>query len=618
MLLSLDLFLRSRVTNNASPSSWKVLDLCIYALGALWSLSSWYLITLAIAFGFARWPRLRRFTVTVVALLFGTTIMLSFAYQLYFYQSPSWQVIKFMAAEPENTRRIILWNLHPTHGIAFFLFSALIGLVLGRAVAWFAARPPHLPRWAMILLLALYLTNSALTLLTAGFQEPLPVEANSAAALAQFTKATTTGTRHLVAPLRPQIPPQTIKSRPNVLLLIHESLRADAVFPDLRYSEITLDARKISPFSAHLEERNNEGFYTFTKARTNASATETSLPVILSGIDPGGDTDAYGKVHTVWSLGKATGAKTWLFSAQTYAWSHFDEYFFDQNLDLVRTGLDLAPAYVNDVGVDDILPVEHALKQINELQRSGERWVGVVHFSGTHVPGYPGPGVTPASDEHQRWRQAAHYIDHVVEQLLSRFLTTDTAKNTVILSTSDHGEPLESTRHLRRLGSHYEEVIRVPLWVRIPPELAREHPDWIEALAAWQQRNVQNIQILPTIRDALLLDPSDAVDRHLFAPSLLRPPGDRPDLASGQSTCAFRAWWQEGLFLVQRQTKLLLSNERATPELYDLAKDPAEQDNLWTNTAAREEALRWAIPAILAGQERTKACKRTGKNCILP
>jgi hypothetical protein len=618
LLLALDLLLRTRVTNNTSPSQWSPTDVGVYALGALWSLTSWYLLALALGLLLARWSRARRLLIGALSVVFGTSIMLSFAYRLYYYQSPSWQVIKFVAAEPENTKRIILWNVRPFHGVAFVVFSAGIAVVMTWAAVWLAARPVRLPRWALLALLGLYATNSALTLLTAGFQDPLPVEANCAAAIAQFAKATTTDDRHLVAPVRPEIPPPRSRPRPGVLLLVHESLRADAVFPGLRIGEAVLDAHQLSPYSSRLPERESEGFFAFPLARSGASATESSLTTILSGLDLGGPTDAYGRVHTVWSLGKATGAKTWLFSAQTYAWSHFDEYFFDRNLDLARTGLDLAPAYVNDVGVDDLIPVDRALEHIEALRQSGDRWVGVIHFSGTHVPGYPGPGIEPSPDEHQRWRQAARYIDRVVEHFLQRFLATEAAENTVILSTSDHGEPLESSRKIRRLGSHYEEVVRVPLWVRVPPALARQHPGWTEALAAWKPRNVQNAQILPTIRDALLLDPAPEIDRHLFAPSLLRPPGDAPDLVSGQSTCAFRSWWQEGLFIVHGSRKLLLSNERSSPELYDLSVDPAEQHNLWDQPEARAAALSWAVPHILAGQERTRACKRTGKNCVLP
>jgi glucan phosphoethanolaminetransferase (alkaline phosphatase superfamily) len=617
-LLALDLWLRTLVPNNGSPTSWSALDAGVYALGALWSLSSWYLIALALTLAFAARPRLRRLVLSLVSIFFGTTIMLSFAYRLYYFQSPSWQVVRFMVAEPENTRRILLWNLRLFHGIAFVLFSGLIGLVLAWTARSLAARPILPPRWALLSLLALYLTNSAFTLLTPGFQDPLPVEANTAAAFAQFLKVTTLQERHLVAPVRPTLPPAPPRPRPNVLLLVHESLRADAVFPELLYSEVQLNARALSPYSSTLPGRLHEGFFTFPRARSNASATESSLPSILSGLDLGGPTDAYGRVHTVWSLGKSTGARTWLFSAQTYAWSHFDEYFFDRNLDLARTGLDLAPSYANDVGVDDILPVQRALAHIRELQASHQHWVGVVHFSGTHVPGYPGPGVEPDPDEHRRWRQAARYIDQVVEQFLTEFFTSDAASTTVIVSTSDHGEPLESSRKLRRLGSHYEEVVRVPFWVRIPPGLATQHPEWTQALTAWQQRNVQNIQILPTIRDALLLEDLPEINQHLFAPSLLRPPGDAPDLVSGQSTCAFRAWWQEGLFIVNGHHKLLLSNERPSPELYDLASDPAEQHNLWEREEAREQAKAWAIPHILEGQERTLACRRAGKVCILP
>lgn len=616
LLVAIDLLLRLQIPNNASPTSWSLQDAGVYLLGALWSLASWYLLALGVGAALASRPRLRQATVISVAMSFGSVILLSFAYRLYYYQSPSWQVVKFVAAEPENTRRILLWNTHAAHVLGFAFFIALVGVLLSRATLWLA--PPRAPRWAQGAVLAVYATNSALTLFTAGFQDPLPVEANSAAALAQFIVASTTRNRHLSAPVRPVIPPQPPRERPSLLLIIHESLRADAALPLPAYSEVALDARQLSPYSARLPERRAEGFFVLPRARANASATEASLPTILSGLDLGGATDAFGRVHTVWSLGKATGAKTWLFSAQTYAWSHFDEYFFDHNLDLYKTGLDLAPAYVNDVGVDDIIPVERALAHIDELHRKGERWVGVVHFSGSHVPGYPGPGIAPDPDENRRWRQAARYIDRAVERLLEGLLASPAAASTVIISTSDHGEPLESSRKIRRLGSYYEEVARVPFWVRLPPAFAASRPDWASHLDAWSKRNVQNTQVLPTIRDALLIDPADEVDRFLFAPSLLRSPEGLPDLTSGQGTCAFRSWWQEGLYIVHDDRKLLLSNERASPELYDLTSDPRELRNLWGDPAERQRALRWATPHILAGQERTAACKRIGKNCILP
>ncbi|RYE92453.1 MAG: hypothetical protein EOO75_06680, partial [Myxococcales bacterium] len=566
-------------------------------------------------------PRAGAAALTAVALVGSVLALLSFGYRLYYYQSPSWQVIRFAIAEPTNTWRILSWSTRPWHGLVLLGLAALIGGLLGRAVGHLARETARAPRWLGPLMLVLYGVNSVLTLLVAGFQDPLPVEANTGAAVAQFILAASTRERHLVAPVRPAFtlsPEALARPRPNVLLIVHESLRADASFVLPRYSEAEVDARDLAPFSSRLPDRKGDGFFVFPQARANASATEVSLPSILSGVDPGGQPDDYGRVHTPWSLGKATGAATWLLSAQTYSWSHFDEYFFDRNLDLAKTGLDLAPAYVNDVGVDDMIPVERALEHIAKLRQSGQRWVGVVHFSGTHVPGYPGPGLAPDPTDAGRLRQAARYIDRCVERLVTGLDALGVADDTAIVSTSDHGEPYESTRKLRRLGDYYEQVARVPLWVRLPPAVLARHPDWGQALAEWQPRNVQNLQILPTIRDLLRIDDDAAVDRALHAPSLLRSPGDQPNFATGQSTCSFRAWWQEGLYVVHDQRKLLMCNERTSPELYDLATDPAEQHNLWSDPAAREEAMRWAVPFILAGPEREAACRRIGTNCVLP
>lgn len=617
----IDLVLRLQVNNNADPSQWHAIDGGVYALGSLWSFAWWGAVAVGLGALVRRRRRLGSALVVATALVGGGLIGLSFGYRLYYYQSPSWQALRFAMAEPENTLRILSWSIKPWYLLIFGLIAALIGWPLGRAAGHVARTTYRAPRWVGPLLLALFGVNSVLSLLIAGFQDPLPVEANTAAAFAQFILAASTRERHLVAPVRP---PLTLsaeamaKPRPNVLLIVHESMRADAQFPLPQYSEAKVDARAISPFSSRLPEREAEGFFVFPQARSNASATEVSLPTILSGFDPGGQTDDYGRVHTPWSLGKATGAATWLFSAQTYSWSHFDEYFFDRSVDLEKTGLDLAPAYVNDIGVDDIIPVERALEQIGKLRASGQRWVGVVHFSGTHVPGFPGPGIAPDPTDGGRLRQASAYIDRCVARLVTGLDELGVADSTVIVSTSDHGEPFESTRKQRRLGDYYEEVARVPFWVRVPPPVAAQHPTWTSALKEWGPRNVQNLQVLPTIRDFLLLDDQPMLDRAMHGPSLVRSPGNAGNFAAGQSTCAFRTWWQEGIYVVRDQKKLMLCNERTSPELYDLATDPAEQHNLWNDPAARQEALDWAVPYIRSGPEREAACKRIGQNCVLP
>jgi glucan phosphoethanolaminetransferase (alkaline phosphatase superfamily) len=617
-LLAADLALRLQASSNADPGKWSLLDVGVYAIGVLWSLLTWVIFASLASRLLSARPRALQALLTSAALTCGVVFMISFFYRLYFFQSPSWQVIKFAIAEPRNVFQIALWALSYWHLAVFCALTGLIWAALRRSAG--SAVAGGAPRVRLQLALpigVLYLASSVFTLAIPGFQDPLPVEANTGAAFAQYLLATAAGDMHLVAPVRPTIPPQPEVDRPSVLLLIHESLRADAQLPDLDYSQ-KLDARAVSPFSSRLPERGAEGYIVFPRGRCNSTATESSVPTILSGLDLGGETSAYGQAHTVWSLGKATGAATFLFSAQSYSWSHFDEYFFDQNLDVVRTGLNFAPAYVNDVGVDDALAVDAALAEMQRLSAERRRFVGVIHFSATHAPGFPGPGVQPDPDGVARYRQAAHYIDTLVERIERGLDAAGLSETTVVVSTADHGEPLDSPHRVGRLGSFYEETIRVPYWIRLPPAVAVRNPGWREALLSWRTRNVQNMDLLPTIRDFLRMTEDPSVGKaHLPGRSLLRPPVDEPDLVTGQSTCAFRTWTQEGLFLIRGDTKLLLSNERSTPEVFDLTVDPAEQNNLWQTEGVAEQVLPWAREKILEGPERRAACKRAGAVCVL-
>ncbi len=74
------------------------------------------------------------------------------------------------------------------------------------------------------------------------------------------------------------------------------------------------------------------------------------MPSILSGVDPGGATDAYGKVTSFWAIGKAAHARTFLFASAGWSFSHFDEYFIDANIAVHATGTELPGELVGNGG----------------------------------------------------------------------------------------------------------------------------------------------------------------------------------------------------------------------------------------------------------------------------
>ena len=604
-LLAVDLWLRRAAHGSASPRRWSRQDVAVYALGALFSIGSWQLGAELLSRR-PRGDRARAGVLAIASLAAASLFLASFAYRLELDQSASWQALKWSIAELRSVWMIARWIVGPWHVLALVGMGALFVVALRGRLA-----PLRATRGRLAIALGAYGVLGALVLGAPGFQDPLPVDANAAAAFAQYGLASLTKVRHLVAPVRPTIPPQPARRRPNVLVLVHEALRADAVFGGLDYA--TLPARESAPFGVTIPARRAEGYHAFPFARTNSTATESSVPAILSGVDPGGPTDAYGRATSLWQLGKACGAATFLFSAQSYSFSHFDEYFLDANVDRYRTGEELSAELVNDRGVDDGVAVDSAIVELASLAARGAFFVGVVHFNATHPPGFPGPGVAlrhAARDDVEQYVAAARYVDRLEERLINALDRLGLAETTIVIATSDHGEIIGPHHPTDRVGNYYEECVRVPLWIRLPPALERGHPDWARALDAWAGRGVQNLDVLPTVVDALALEGAPA----LAGQSLLRAPsGD--DEVRGQSTCAYRQWALDGVYLVHDRVKVIVSSDVAHVQIFDLATDPHEARDLFADEAWRARATPWLLRALAEGQERRAACLRAGAAC---
>lgn len=615
-LVVADLALRLGASGYENPKRWEPQEWGLYALGISWSVATWSLYAALIRRFVARArlsAALRATTAGIVALLFS----LSFAYFANFDQAPSWQVLKFILAEPKWLVRLGSWGLTWR--------DVLLALAVGAGAYWLFSpeRPSEGPRRPSRLLSVAvpvgYLGLSGLVLVAPGFQSPLPVDANAAAAIVQYALAQGTKHRHLVAPMRPKLALRPNAQTPSVLVIVHESLRADVVFSGLDYANTNLDAAKVSPWQSSLAGRRAQGFYVFPYARTNSTATESSVPSIFSGIEPGGPSEAFGRAHSLWSVGKATGAKTFLFAAEAYSWCHFDEYFIDGNVDKVLTGTELSDAVpIGSTAADDGAVVDAAIRHLEELAQQKRPFVGAIHFDGTHLPGWAGPDTPPfkgPAGDTERYGMAVRYIDGLVERVMGTLERLGLDQSTVVLATSDHGENVVPRRQPDRLGAYYEPTVRVPFWIRVPPKLLAERPEWQSALEAWGERNVQNLDVLPTVRDVLALsDEPLLAPPHLVGRSLVRAP-PASDRIGGQSTCAFRSWALEGFYLVDGRTKVIVSNDRPTPQIYDLPNDPREQQNLWDEPAWQAKVTPWIAEAVRSGEDRRALCTRIGRVC---
>ncbi len=185
------------------------------------------------------------------------------------------------------------------------------------------------------------------------------------------------------------------------------------------------------------------------------------------------------------------------------------------------------------------------------------------------------------------------FVDYALGAMIRRMRDEGTWDDTIVIFMSDHGEAFwEHGTHHGHGGIAYDEVVRVPLVMRIPgvPELA----------GCRIADTVELVDLLPTLmqlqgipRDTLQLAGRSLVP--LLA-------GVRPE-AAGEPRNVFTqtnrrvppiyAWYEDDL-------KLLWEEGTENLELYDLAADPAEQHDLAAAQAETTARLLADLHAFLA------------------
>ncbi len=239
-------------------------------------------------------------------------------------------------------------------------------------------------------------------------------------------------------------------------------------------------------------------------------------------------------------------------------------------------------------------------------------------------------GKAPATEDDLAWVVAGYdseirKADSYFQQLLDALDRLDLADDTIVIAFSDHGEDfrdhLAIGRHARSL---YEEMLHVPLAVRIPGRYSRTTIREPVAMVDW----------LPTLLE--LTDVETDSKQRQFGRSLVpvlegKSTGERPDFFAENYSQAVRAMVRRGdwklietrEFEDEDELRRLRAEEMRTieirglylgDELYDLANDPAEKHNLLEDYPDRADELRAALHEFL--QEQREASLGSGGRAV--
>jgi arylsulfatase len=359
------------------------------------------------------------------------------------------------------------------------------------------------------------------------------------------------------------------RTQPNLLLISIDALRAD-------HLSCYGYARPTSP---HLDRLAAEGLR-FAHAFTNAPMTVPSLPQLF--------TSAYFPTETHATL------LTSLFAAGVPA-THaivrnpYLQYFLS---------LDARDGFDRTVDVDlwraDKL-TRAGLKWIDHQR--GERWALYLHYLDTHTPyripspdslayvapDYTGPigttfgdaegaaqGIYDASDRRRvadLYDGAVHWTDAQIGTLIDGLRARGLLDHTLVVVTADHGEELWDHGGFFHGGSLYDELLHVPLIMRLP-EAAHAG-----TVVAPQMRTVD---IVPTITEVLGTPPVPGADGRSGL-ELIRAPDAAPSRPVFARAANPQYPWRFGLRTTKH--KLVVTVDPPAEQLFDLVADPAERQN---------------------------------------
>jgi hypothetical protein len=180
------------------------------------------------------------------------------------------------------------------------------------------------------------------------------------------------------------------------------------------------------------------------------------------------------------------------------------------------------------------------------------------------------------------------FADKWLAKILEALARTGLDKNTVVVVFADHGEGFGEHRHYFHGQSVYEEMIHVPLIIRVPGQQPRviDQP-------------VALIDVGPTVLDLLGVPPSPALAGRSLGPAVRGEP--LPPRPVPAELLPAPNWNHHARAVIDGDWKAIHRVSDGLWELYDLKSDPREKRNLFHVEKARAEALKREVEKLTRG-----------------
>jgi arylsulfatase A-like enzyme len=188
------------------------------------------------------------------------------------------------------------------------------------------------------------------------------------------------------------------------------------------------------------------------------------------------------------------------------------------------------------------------------------------------------------------------YLDTEIAALFETLRRLDLYDDALIVFTSDHGEELWEHESFEHGHTMYDEVLKVPLLVKLPGAGSARGPIQVP---------VSTESVTPTVLAVanLLRDPQD-----FTAPTLVRPTktGFAPEVAERSLVSSAMLYFEDRTAIVDEGFKYVRFHVTGREQLFDLNRDPGEHHDLAARKDERLERGRTLLEEHLELAERKR------------
>jgi hypothetical protein len=372
------------------------------------------------------------------------------------------------------------------------------------------------------------------------------------------------------------LPPLESPHRPDVIVVLTESVRADALCSD---PPPTCHARfldEVVPDRIPLGQLTSQTPNTFS-----------ACMVLWTGLVPDAAFSAAHSAPVLWEIARAVGYRTAYVTSQNPRYEDFGTFVQRAGIDVEITATELGGVGQEQLGAPDERATDEMLRFVRAADPTTP-YFAVLHLSNTHAPYRVDPALepfTPHSTEpvgdvgefHNHYRNAVLLQERTVAAFLREVRRLASWDDTVVVFLSDHGEQFREHGGLYHNHSLFDEELRVPGWIAVGPRAIDE--ERVAALRSYAGVRTYMQDVHETIVDLLGLEDARATlplaplvtGRSLLRP---RPPGPGPTALLATATSV---WEPDDARFGAAQDEMVLVGAPGAWACFDTARDPRER-----------------------------------------